>query len=46
MANLFGMIGMIGIEVQAAKTSLENGDFYRFGGDLGEIAYQVVLKNC
>ena len=46
LTNLFSMIGMIGIEVQAARTALLEGDYNRFGGDLGEIFYQIVLKNC
>jgi hypothetical protein len=46
MKNLFGLIGMMGIEIQAAKSALEAKDFYRFGGDMGELFYQVVLKNC
>jgi len=42
---MFSMVGMIGIEVQAAKTALPEENYNRFGGDLGEIFYQIILKN-
>jgi len=46
MSNMFGLIGIMGMEIQGAKNALAVGDFYHFGQDLGEMFYLVVLRYC